>query len=37
VKEPLAVEPTQDEAIEKARKLESDAAIQDHARDQGRI
>src|ERR1700722_11237350 len=27
VKEPLAVEPTQDAAIEKARKLESDAAI----------
>ena len=27
VKEPLAVEPTQDAAIEKARKLEPDAAI----------
>jgi Fe-S-cluster containining protein len=27
VKETLAVEPTQDAAIEKARKLESDAAI----------
>jgi len=27
VKEPLAVEPTQDAAIEKARKLDSDAAI----------
>ena len=27
VKEPLAVEPTQDAAIEKARKLELDAAI----------
>jgi hypothetical protein len=27
VKEPLAVEPTQDAAIEKARKLDPDAAI----------
>jgi hypothetical protein len=27
VKEPLAIEPTQDAAIEKARKLEPDAAI----------
>ena len=27
VKEPLAVEPTQDAAMEKARKLEPDAAI----------
>jgi hypothetical protein len=27
LKEPLAVEPTQDAAIEKARKLEPDAAI----------
>ena len=27
MKEPLAVEPTQDAAIEKARKLKSDAAI----------
>ena len=27
VKEPLAVEPTQDAAIEKAKKLEPDAAI----------
>jgi hypothetical protein len=27
VKEPLAVEPTQDAAIEKARKLDHDAAI----------
>ena len=27
VKQPLAVEPTQDEAIEKARKLAPDAAI----------
>jgi hypothetical protein len=26
-KEPLAVEPTQDAAIERARKLEADAAI----------
>ena len=28
VEKPLAVEPTQDAAIEKARKLEPDAAIQ---------
>jgi hypothetical protein len=27
VKEPVAIEPTQDAAIEKARKLEADAAI----------
>ena len=27
VKEPLAVEPTQDAAVEKARKLDPDAAI----------
>jgi hypothetical protein len=28
VKEPVAIEPTQDAAIEKARNLEPDAAIQ---------